>query len=219
MQRCEICKIDVRGDKNCCPLCHGPLTGEASESVYPVLGRSKLSRVTISRIVSLIAISFIIVMGTLAYHTNFRHPWFILAIASALVLWIDILLNVYYQHNALKLISVQTYIGIALTLVVDILSGYRGWSVTWVIPFAFLGLAVVTLAIGRGLRMRLTEYLVYLVVDAAFSLVQIVFLCLRMEIFRLPLLLSMGILVAGTLALLAFRQRALRISMEKVFHV
>ena len=218
MQRCENCKITVRGEKDVCPLCGGPLEGAPSESVYPVLGKSKLTWASMARIVSLVAILFIIAMGTFGWLTRFRYSWVIFAIGGAFVLWIDILLNVYYQHNAIKLLTVQTYIGIALALVIDLLSGYRGWSVTWVIPFAFIGLAIATLAIGKALHLRLTEYLAYLIVDAVLSLVQIIFLCLHMEIVRLPLLFSMAVMVAGALAALAFRYRELRISMKKVFH-
>ena len=218
MQYCEACKIHIRGNKKCCPLCGGALSGEASESGYPVLGPAKNTWASMARVVSVIAVAFVIVMGTVGMITDFRNPLVLLMIAGALILWIDLLLNSHYQHNVIKLLTAQTYIGIIAALGADWLSGYRGWSVTWVIPFAFVGIAVVTLSVARGLRLRLSEYIFYLVLDALASLIQILFLCLHLEKALWPPICSMAILTVGAVAALIFRRRELQTAMTKVFH-
>ena len=218
MQHCKICRIDFRGEKGRCPLCGGPLSGEPSESAYPVLGHAKISRLSMARIASSLTVLYIIVMATLAVRTGFRHPWMLLSIIPALVLWVDLLLNAHYQHNVLKLLSMQTYIIIGVSILVDWFAGWRAWSVTWVVPFAFLALALITLIVARAMRLRLYEYIFYLVFNALLSLVQLVFLALRLPKHVLPIYITMGILVLGALLAIILRWREWRIAAEKVFH-
>ena len=37
MQYCPKCRVKIRGNKSCCPLCRATLTGEGEDGAFPVL--------------------------------------------------------------------------------------------------------------------------------------------------------------------------------------
>ena len=50
MQYCPKCRINIRGNKSCCPLCQGELAGEPAEDVFPVLVPRKISQASLLKI-------------------------------------------------------------------------------------------------------------------------------------------------------------------------
>ena len=43
MQYCPKCKVHIRGNKRCCPLCEGSLTGSPSDPAFPALEQRRFS--------------------------------------------------------------------------------------------------------------------------------------------------------------------------------
>ena len=50
MLYCGKCLIKIRGNKKCCPLCQGDLTGIPSSSVFPSLKRERISNLSLLKI-------------------------------------------------------------------------------------------------------------------------------------------------------------------------
>ena len=63
MLYCEKCKIEVAGNKECCPLCQGELKGmgEAGSDVFPDVPKEKVSSGFLFRLLSFISIAAIII--------------------------------------------------------------------------------------------------------------------------------------------------------------
>lgn len=218
MQNCPKCKIHIRGDKECCPLCGSSLSGEASPPAFPVLERKKLSRLTLSRIVLFLVIVFEVVLAAIMILSGRRFVWAPLAMLAAVVTYLDVRLILFYRDNYIRVITSQVYLGMIVCLVVDKATNWHGWSVAYVLPACFFGLVILTFILGVILRMDLEDYIVYFLVTIFLCLLQLI--PLLRGINPQPLLAGISIAAAIIFAagLFLFRGRETRSGAKKYFN-
>ena len=169
MLYCSKCGISIRGNKRCCPLCQGELTGTPSEAAFPTLKRARITSLSLVKLFTFLFIALEIVWSAVGFLANFTLAWVPFAMAGTLVAWLDAVLAVYFRNNVVKNITIQVYLVMIGGFVIDRFTGFHGWSVQWLIPCCFLGLVTTTIALGRGLPLRLEEYILYLAVDMVLS--------------------------------------------------
>ena len=219
MLYCSKCGISIRGNKRCCPLCQGELTGTPSEAAFPTLKRARITSLSLVKLFTFLFIALEIVWSAVGFLANFTLAWVPFAMAGTLVAWLDAVLAVYFRNNVVKNITIQVYLVMIGGFVIDRFTGFHGWSVQWLIPCCFLGLVTTTIALGRGLPLRLEEYILYLAVDMVLSLLQTIFLVMGTNAFVWPAVISMAALLILGVAALLFRFRDLKNASEKLFHM
>lgn len=161
MQYCPKCKINIRGHKICCPLCQGQLQGEPEKNPFPVLAKPKVSNLTFFRICTFILILLELSLLLVRYFAG-PQAWSTLLGLSAVIAWADLWIASYFRNNIMKMIVVQLYLLMLITLFFDWNTGMHGWSVAWVIPSLFLSIAIATVIIGKNKRLPLETYVMYL---------------------------------------------------------
>ena len=219
MLYCSKCGISIRGNKRCCPLCQGELTGTPSEAAFPTLKRARITSLSLVKLFTFLFIALEIVWSAVGFLADFTLAWVPFAMAGTLVAWLDAVLAVYFRNNVVKNITIQVYLVMIGGFVIDRFTGFHGWSVQWLIPCCVLGLVTTTIALGRGLPLRLEEYILYLAVDMVLSLLQTIFLVMEMNAFVWPAVISMAALLILGVAALLFRFRDLKNASEKLFHM
>ena len=222
MQYCDKCKIHIRGEKRCCPLCGGELTGQAEPETagYPRLRVSKVTKMGIVRISLFCFLALEAVMGLLRFMTPTGLPWVTFVMIGAPIAWCDLVLAFYHRNNVILLITAQTYIGMTVAIVIDRMTGHPGWAVEWMVPSCFLGLVFVTIWIGKFLKkMLLVEYIIYLAANMVLSLIQIIFIRIGWNKFIWPAAISITVLSIMAIGALIFYQRIVRSAATRVFHI
>ena len=114
MQYCKKCRISIRGNKRCCPLCQGELTGEPTEDAFPELGQKKISRTSALKIISFCFAAVEIAFAALYFLLDLRMLWIPLTMAGFLILWLDVVIGVYYRNNVVRNITVQFYLAMGV---------------------------------------------------------------------------------------------------------
>ena len=99
------------------------------------------------------------------------------------------------------------------------MTGWHAWSVVWLLPVSFVGLAVVTIILGKALHMTLTEYIIYLASAVVFSQVQLRFIRIGWNPFPLPAVISEVLMLIMGAAGLLFFFREFRSAASRMFHV
>lgn len=218
MQNCPKCKIDLRGDKDCCPLCGSPVSGHGEDPAFPVLEHKKLTRLTLARIVLFLVIIYEVIMIAAMALSRHIYVWAPLAMLAGLVFYLDVRLVLYYRDNYIRVFTSQVYLAIVVCLVVDRATLWHGWSVTWVIPFCFIGLVIATFILGVILRLDLEDYIVYFFFTIALCFLQIIPLLLGKNSFPPPAIVSMAAAAIFAAALVLFRGREARSGARKYFN-
>ena len=219
MQYCPKCRIAIKGDKICCPLCGGRLTGEPVTGGFPVTPKSKLSHMTVVKIATFCCLALFIVLMALEILFDFKLVWVPFVFAAALIVWADLMIGVYFRNNLIKTFTVETYLIMATCFMIDHFTGWRGWSIAFVFPTGFLLLFFVTFGVGRFAKLRLEEYIIYMVVTLALSMLQIIPVLSGANPMRLPAVLCMTILLILVSGAVIFRFRDLRSAAEKLFNL
>ena len=219
MLTCPKCGVNIRGNKTCCPLCGGRVAGDPVPSPFPYIAPKKVSPFSILRLATFLCLDVEIVLFAVHYLTDFDYPWLTFTMICVLVVWIDLSMTVRYRRNPITLLSWQVYIVCAATVWIDIYSGYRGWSVAWVIPCSLAALSIVTVIIGKGMRLLLEEYIIFLAADMLLSFLQAIPILLHLNPFRWPAVFCIAFLLICGLAAVFFFRKDLKSASSKLFHL
>ena len=124
-----------------CPLCHSVLEeqdGVSSTAMYPDV--KDISRM-LNFVVKLYTFLAIVAEACLVIinYKTYKHIWWS-GITGIAILYFYITLRYSIQKSGgyLRTILIQIFGGVALTIAVDFIVGYRGWSVNFVAPSAIL---------------------------------------------------------------------------------
>ena len=217
MQYCKKCNVHIRGNKECCPLCFGELSGTPEDSAFPVLEERKISRFSLWKSALFLFITFEIIMCALLYLTSYT--WIPYAMLLGVFAILDVLLILYYRRSIIKLVTYEFYVCMALALGIAAFAGRIGIVTTWVLPFGFILLIPITLLINKLNHLYLIDYMIYLIFDVLMSLFQILFIFLHLNPFPLPAVISVTLMAIFASAIIIFRFDELRNAGSKYLHI
>ena len=240
MQYCPKCKIIIRGRKRCCPLCQGALlerqdlarqnvsladycidedlSDEELDATFPVIRKRRVTSHLLFRIATFLAVAAEIVAIALMFLAGESLPWMPILMVGVLIAWADLVVTLYYRNNILKILTVEVILSIGVALWVDALTGWHGWSVEWMIPMTLVGLAVVTIVIGRARGLKTGEYVMYLIFDAVLALLQMIPIHLGLNTRPWAAVMSIAAFLILAAAVVIFRFRELKSATERVFN-
>ncbi len=219
MQYCPKCKIHIRGNKRCCPLCQGRLEGEASDPIFPVLTKRKVSNVSFFKICAFTWVVLVLLMFMLDYYTGSVFAWPGVVRVAATFALADVAIGMYYHSNILKLVTIETYIGMLVGFYIDRHTGFHGWSLSWMIPSCFVALVIVTLILGSSFRLYIVDYVIYLAVDILLSLLQILPIYFGQNPFPYAAMTSVALLLGFAAFIVLFRFKDLKNASSKYMNI
>ena len=221
MQYCPKCKVKIRGKKSCCPLCQGQvreMEGEL-EASFPTLKKKVISDFTLFKVSTFLFIAAEIILETLNIQTGGQLPFIGICMLGFLVAWVTFVTTLYLRNNPLKVITWEVFVAIVVDVYIDLKTGFRGWSVQWMVPATLFGLAIATIVIARLMKLRLDEYILYLMLDIIMALLQIIFIKNGMNTFTWPAVIVIMIYLILVEALVIFRFSDLKNASQKMFNM
>ena len=219
MQYCPKCRISIRGNKTECPLCGGRVTGEPEPGGFPILERNRFSHMSVVKVGTFCLLTFFIIMMSLEILYDFKLAWVPFAVMGALIAWGDLMVGIYYRNNLIKTLFIETYLAMAVCILIDSLTGWHGWSLAYVLPIGFVLLVFVTIGVGRAASLRLEEYIIYIFVTILLSMLQIFPVLAHVNPVAFPAVACMALLLIEACAAVIFRFRDLRSAVEKMFNL
>lgn len=139
MAKCKKCNIEILDETEFCPLCHSVIEAtDPVEDMYPDIRIMMYKRIMASRIFLLCGIVAQVVLTLINYLTDTTIWWSAITglaiLYSYLVLRYAIIGKSGYRIKTFLL----TLIAILSMISIDFVTGYRGWSVDYVLPSAIL---------------------------------------------------------------------------------
>ncbi len=194
MRICRNCGIKIADDGNVCPLCRcvtapcGPAGDDESPDlptqkgvvsdtpIYPYLNAEreirKMQRALRIYLAAAIAAVVILILADIAVHGT---PGWVILIGIFLAYGYLTLKVSISMHTGYRLIVfLQCVLGVAVLFAIDMVSGFQGWSLTYVIPAAcmLIDLAIVVMMIVN--KRDWQSYIPFLLVILAFSILPLV---------------------------------------------
>ena len=221
MKTCERCHLQVAGDRDRCPLCQGPLSGVGSEAeeVFPALPDVRRRYHLLMRLVVFLSLAGVIVCAAVNY-LWFRGSWWVLFVAAATVcLWLCLYNLLRLRRNIPKNILWMVFWLSLLAVLWDRFTGWRGWSLDYVVPCICVLAMLSMAAVAKVLRLELEDILVYLLLDVLFGVVPLVSLLLGWVGESLPSVLCVVASLLSLAFLLVFDGERMRAEIKKRLHL
>ncbi len=167
MQKCSSCGVNVTGERRACPLCGRKLDGDAAEESYDIFPQIpvKFTYDFIFKVSTFIGIIAIIVINVINYVFIPHLAIYVPLSLGVVCAWIIINVGVVKRKNIPKNIMYEAVLSILLCIIWDKLTGWRGWSVDFVLPVTSASLAVFYFIMGIADRRRLTAYAAYFMIS------------------------------------------------------
>lgn len=222
MQHCPFCQVDVAGDKDCCPLCGGPLQGEGrpEEELFPPEARqSGWSRRGVLRVLALAAAAVTALCVMINAATGTEVWWALFVAAGLLCALLTCSVALHHRRDLLQNLGWQAALVSVLSVLWDLGTGWRGWSLDYVLPCVGGGGLAMALLLTRLLRLPVRSAVSVLGGLGLLGLVPGVLAALGLVGAPLPSLLCAGLAVAVLAGLLLFRWRIAKGELSRRFHL
>ena len=220
MQYCEHCKVHIRGNRKYCPLCQNTLSGLGSEEeeVFPDIPVTYQYNLMI-RVMMFISISIVVVSLAVnaMFPVNVNWPMFI--IFGILCIWISLAMVIRKRHNIPKSIIWQVGVISVLAVLWDWKTGWRGWSLDYVIPIVCVVAMIVMYITAKIMRLGVRDFIIYIVLDSIFGIIPIIFLLLNFLHVKYPSVISISISVLSLAAVILFEGDNIREELNKRMHL
>ncbi len=220
MQYCEKCGVYVMGTLQNCPLCQGPLSGESDPEgdVYPNIPLSRLSHV-LPRVL-ILASAIAAAACTTVFLVSPRFQWEALAVLAGLGSgWFTVGIAVKKRKKPFQAVFWQICALSLLAVAWDVGTGFRGWSLDFVLPILYVCTMLAMTATARILHFQVQDYLVYLMMDILLGLLPLLLLLCGVLRVVYPAAVCIAVSLVLLAALILFEGPALKGELLRRLHL
>jgi hypothetical protein len=219
---CHKCKVKILGSPRRCPLCHGPLSGEAEpdENVFPVLPpqRTFFKRLVAIFAFGTIAVAVVLAAVNIAVSTD-SNWWFPFILAGFASLWISFLSMRKEWRNIPKTIFLQLLLVSVLVLLWDLFTGFHKWSLDYVIPILFSVSMIAITVFAKARKLKVEDYILFLVFISVVSVFALLFIIFHVVSTVYPAMICFSLSIISLAFLLLFEGRSLRAELQRRMHM
>lgn len=221
MQRCELCKVNIKGDSHSCPLCGSILSGngDSGEEVFPHIPTIYQEFNIFIRIIVFISVTVIVMSFAVNLIFTRQSRWSLLVAAAVACMWISLFFIIRKKNNIPKTIVWQVCLLSIISYFWDLSTSWRGWSIDYVIP-SICVVAMIVMAIGaKILKIGVRDLIIYILMDAIFGLIPIIFILFGWLNVMYPSVICVAVSALSLSALIIFEGDNMLAELNKRMHI
>ena len=203
MSKCRNCNVEILDETEFCPLCHSVLEQtEELENMYPDAGlkNQKMKFVTRLYLFCALVVEFLLVI--IDFNGENQVHWSVLVGLGLLYVYTVLRYAILGKSGYRAKTIVLVLLAVLVTVVVDFVTGYRGWSVDYVASGGILLVDVIIIALMIWNRRNWQSYIMWQITMILFALIPAVLYLIGLErnfiMAFLPLIVSVFLFI-GTL--------------------
>lgn len=218
MQYCEKCNVKITGNHTKCPLCQGDLRGEITKTnTFPNIPKENHIINLILKISALVDITTISIAVLL--NLSFGGHWSLYVVFGSLTAWIVVIITIKMHGNLAKNTIWLTAIISILSVVWDILTGYRGWSIDYVLPILCCSAMIEMAIVAYIKRLRIEDFIFYMIIDILFGIIPLVLMLLDVVTIPYPSIVCVVTSIISLSTLILFEGKALKAEIVRRMHI
>lgn len=184
MKYCDKCKVRVIGSQEQCPLCLRNLNSSTLEQevvdngqkeVFPYISTLYKAHHMIFKVMTFISIALVVISVALNLIISDEHWWSLFVIAGVACFWLSFYVAFRKRKNIPKNILYQVVMISIIMVVWDYITGWKGWSVDFVIPVLCFTDLLVLYILSKILQSDVEDYLIYMLIGGVFGIIPILF--------------------------------------------
>ena len=221
MKYCKHCNVKVTQDNPKCPLCQNELIDieGQSEQEYPHIDRIiKKHGITI-RVLMFISFLAVALCFAVNYLFNSEIFWSGIVAVGVICMWITLTVIFKKRHNIPKLIVWECVLFSLIMILLDNLTGYKAWSITYAMPSFILVSILAMWAVASVLRIKVKDYMTYMLIDICLGIVPFIMLCIKKVSDPFPSVMAVLASVITFVALFIFKDETLKEEIKRRLHL
>lgn len=180
MKYCDKCKVRVLGSQVQCPLCQMNLSVNEnfsckSEEVFPYIPTIHKEHHIVFKVMTFISVALIVLSVALNLIICKGHWWSVFVIAGVGCFWLTFYVAFAKRKNIPKNVLYQVLLISLIVVLWDYMTGWRGWSVDFVIPLLCFSDLLVLYILSKILYSDVDDYMIYMLIGGVFGIVPILF--------------------------------------------
>lgn len=220
MKYCDKCKVKVRGTHEQCPLCQRNLQvlEEETQDVFPYLPTIYKSHHMIFKMMNFISIALSVISVALNLLISGKLWWPLYVIAGVGCFWISFVVAFYKRKNIPKTILYQVVIISGIVVLWDFLTGWKGWSVDFVIPVLCFTVLVLLFILNRTIHNDAEDGLIYMLIGGVFGILPIFFYVCGLLHVIIPSIICVATSILFFAAVIIFKGDKIREELKRRLH-
>jgi hypothetical protein len=221
LQYCNHCRVYITEKRERCTLCGNPLEDNnitKSYDTFPKIPPFYQSHLAIK---IMIFISIAVVVLSFAIYTMFpsRINWPILVLLGLLSMWLSLVVIIQKSYHIPKKIIWQVVIISLLSIFWDWRTGWRGWSLDFVIPIACMSAMILMYVTAKVLRLSVNDYITYALIDGVFGIIPLIFILFDWVKIIYPSIISVSLSIITLAAIFIFQGENIKEELNKRMHI
>ena len=221
MKYCEKCKVKVAEDREQCPLCQGMLAGEydGCGGTFPHIPTIYRQFNLFFRILILVSVAAVVI--SLAVNIIFPQGgwWSVIVAAGVGSMWISLFVAIRKRKNIPKGLLYQVVVLSVLCVLWDWLTGWRGWSIDFVVPIVSVAAMAVMAILSKVLRLNIGDHIIYFILDGVFGVIPLVFFFTGCLHIPYPSIICVATSIISLTAILVFQGGNIRAELRRRLHL
>lgn len=222
MKHCKFCDVNVRTDKEYCPLCFNDISGEHDDNLLYLVNNKEMiykKKYLASKILLFITFSVLMICGFINFMTYNGILWSVIVATSALYLWILVGHTIISSRNAFEKVFFQLFGIIGIVVSTNLVSGGGDWLANYVLPSISLLVVIVLGFILICNKKRKNLLVGFLVIYVLLIIMSIILLACKLDNFKL--LNEINLITTGlsVLAILFFGFRTIKTELSRKLHL
>ena len=221
MQHGNHGNVDMLETRTNCPLCGNKLPPAEKEDTVQLFPKIPSYLKSHMKLRVLLFIS--IVMVVLSFMIYFIFPtelnWPLLLLLGLLSIWLDMIFLVQKRFHIPKKIVWQVAIISILSVFWDWNTGWRGWSLNYVIPILCITALLLMYSIAIIMKLGNRDYITYAFMSALFGFIPALFLFFDWVPVRYPSIISIAVSFIFLSAIFILQGNSIKSEIEKRFHI
>lgn len=221
MQHCDHCNIGVLETRESCPLCGNklPQVNEKDRLItFPEVPSYLKSHMKL-KVLIFISIVLVVLSFTIYFIYPVELNWPIFILLGLGSIWIDMIFLVQKRFHIPKKIVWQVAIISLLSIFWDWNTGWRGWSLNYVIPILCIIALILMYAIAIIMKLGNRDYITYALMCALFGIIPVLFLVFGWVDVRYPSIISIAISLIFLSAIFILQGNSIRNEFGKRMHI
>jgi len=220
MSKCRNCNVEILDESEFCPLCHSVLEQtDELENMYPDarLKNQKLKFATRLYLFCALVVEFLLVV--IDFNGENQVHWSVLVGLGLLYIYTVLRYAVLGKSGYRAKTIVLVMLAVLLTVAVDFITGYRGWSVDYVASGGILLVDVIIIVLMICNRRNWQSYLMWQIAMILFSVIPAVLYLMGLENNFIMAFLPLSVSVFLFLGTLIIGGRRASQELYRRFHI
>lgn len=221
MKYCRHCKVYIRERRNRCTLCENVLEEELkgeSEDVFPEVPPFFESHLALRIMIFISIVAVVVSFGiNMIFPSNINWP--ILFMFAVISVWVGLIIIVRKKYHISKKIVWQVIIISILAIFWDYKTGWRGWSLDYVISIACVSAMIIMYVTAKIMNLSIREYITYALLDGIFGIIPVLFIIFDLVKVVYPSIISIGFSIISLSAIFIFQGEEIKAEIDKRMHI